>query len=247
MDTRLRRVNKEIADCKNDKASGIRINLGGLFEGDIVIPDSYPFAPVKMKFITKVYHPNVSSASGAICLDILKDAWSPVLTLKSTLISLQSLLCSPEPNDPQDAEVAKHYTTSKRSFEETASYWTRRYAMPHGAGGAAAPVPAASKGVGAGERDEMAIAGLERAHVERFEALGFWSAKVVSAASFFLLVFWLVSRRRRPPLPFSSLCALFGQRSFVASCLPSPSLPSLSLPFSPSLLSFPPSLPPLPF
>lgn len=31
-----------------------------------------------MKFITKVYHPNISSASGAICLDILKDAWSPV-------------------------------------------------------------------------------------------------------------------------------------------------------------------------
>ncbi|KAJ6476088.1 ubiquitin-conjugating enzyme/RWD-like protein [Mycena sanguinolenta] len=199
MDARLRRVNKEIADCKNDKTSGIRIDLidsspfhlkgsfpgpedtpyqGGLFEVDIVIPDSYPFAPVKMKFITKVYHPNVSSASGAICLDILKDAWSPVLTLKSTLISLQSLLCSPEPNDPQDAEVAKHYTTSKRSFEETASYWTRTYAMPSGAGAAAAAAPVPAKG--ASERDEVAIAGLERAHVERFEALGFSSAKVIN-------------------------------------------------------------------
>ncbi|KAJ7504065.1 hypothetical protein B0H11DRAFT_1710480 [Mycena galericulata] len=41
-----------------------------------------------MKFITRVYHPNVSSATGAICLDILKDAWTPVLTLKSTLISV---------------------------------------------------------------------------------------------------------------------------------------------------------------
>ncbi|KAJ6476094.1 ubiquitin-conjugating enzyme e2-24 kDa [Mycena sanguinolenta] len=132
-----------------------------------------PFAPVKMKFITKVYHPNVSSASGAICLDILKDAWSPVLTLKSTLISLQSLLCSPEPNDPQDAEVAKHSTTSNRSFGETASYWTWTYAMPHGAGGTAP-----EKGKGAEERDEGAIAGLESAHVERFEALGFSSAKV---------------------------------------------------------------------
>jgi hypothetical protein len=81
-----------------------------------------------MKFITKVYHLNVSSASGAICLDILKDAWSPVLTLKSTLISLQSLLCSPEPNDPQDAEVAKHYMTSRSSFEDTARYWTHVYA-----------------------------------------------------------------------------------------------------------------------
>ncbi|KAJ6527125.1 ubiquitin-conjugating enzyme/RWD-like protein [Mycena capillaripes] len=194
MDARLRRVNKEIADCKNDKTSNIRIDLvdsspfhlkgsfpgpedtpyeGGLFEVDIIIPDSYPFQPVKMKFLTKVYHPNVSSASGAICLDILKDAWSPVLTLKSTLISLQSLLCSPEPNDPQDAEVAKHYTTSKGSFEETARYWTKTYAVPRGGAVSAQPTTSGDS------RDEVAIAGLERAHVDRFEALGFSRAKVI--------------------------------------------------------------------
>ncbi|KAF8073369.1 ubiquitin-conjugating enzyme/RWD-like protein [Lyophyllum atratum] len=195
MDARLRRVNKEIADCKNDKTSNIKIDLidespfhlkgsfpgpegtpyqGGHFEVDIVIPDSYPFQPVKMKFITKVYHPNISSASGAICLDILKDAWSPVLTLKSTLISLQSLLCSPEPNDPQDAEVAKHYTTSKNSFDDTAIYWTQIYA-----GG---PGPKEKKGKSSAvkeTRDEIAIAGLERAHVEQFEALGFERSKVI--------------------------------------------------------------------
>ncbi|PPQ67906.1 hypothetical protein CVT24_003169 [Panaeolus cyanescens] len=189
MDARLRRVNKEITDCKNDKTSQIKIELvdespfhlkgsfpgpegtpyeGGKFEVDIVIPESYPFQPVKMKFITKLYHPNVSSASGAICLDILKDAWSPVLTLKSTLISLQSLLCSPEPNDPQDAEVAKHYMTSKQSFEETAAYWTHIYA-----GG---PPP---KGSGGAANDEVAIAGLDKAQVDRFEALGFQRSKVV--------------------------------------------------------------------
>ncbi|TEB27388.1 hypothetical protein FA13DRAFT_1816341 [Coprinellus micaceus] len=187
MDARLRRVNKEITDCKNDKTSNVKIDLvdespfhlkgtfpgpegtpyeGGTFEVDIVIPESYPFQPVKMKFITKVYHPNVSSASGAICLDILKDAWSPVLTLKSTLISLQSLLCSPEPNDPQDAEVAKHYMTSRSSFEETARYWTRIYA-----GG---PADESKSG-----QDPVAIAGLEKAHVDRFEALGFPRDKVI--------------------------------------------------------------------
>jgi ubiquitin-conjugating enzyme (huntingtin interacting protein 2) len=137
---------------------------------DIVIPESYPFQPVKMKFITKVYHPNVSSASGAICLDILKDAWSPVLTLKSTLISLQSLLCSPEPNDPQDAEVAKHYMTSRSGFEETARYWAQVYAGAPGK---------REKPNAAGDRDDIAMAGLERAHVDQFESLGFERNKVV--------------------------------------------------------------------
>ena len=128
-----------------------------------------------MKFITKVYHPNVSSASGAICLDILKDAWSPVLTLKSTLISLQSLLCSPEPNDPQDAEVAKHYMTSKDSFEETAGYWSEIYAgAPAKLGGHASAERAS------GVRDEIAMAGLDKAHVAQFESLGFERNKVVS-------------------------------------------------------------------
>ncbi|KZS93872.1 hypothetical protein SISNIDRAFT_454319 [Sistotremastrum niveocremeum HHB9708] len=193
MDARLRRVNKEIADCKNDKTSNIAIDLiddnpfhlrgsfpgpedtpyqGGHFEVDIVIPDSYPFQPVKMKFITKVYHPNVSSASGAICLDILKDAWSPVLTLKSTLISLQSLLCSPEPNDPQDAEVAKHFMMSRSSFDDTARYWAHIYA------GAPSPKEGDS-GKGKAVRDEIAIAGLQHAHVEQFESLGFDRTQVI--------------------------------------------------------------------
>jgi len=189
MDARLRRVNKEIADCKNDKSSGIKIELiddspfhlrgsfpgpedtpysGGKYEVDIVIPESYPFQPVKMKFITKVYHPNVSSASGAICLDILKDAWSPVLTLKSTLISLQSLLCSPEPNDPQDAEVAKHYMTSRSSFEATARYWAQAYAGAPREGKDSTAVD-----------DEVAIAGLDKAHVDQYESLGFPRGKVI--------------------------------------------------------------------
>ena len=98
----------------------------------------------------------------------LQDAWSPVLTLKSTLISLQSLLCSPEPNDPQDAEVAKHYTTSKRSFDETAAYWTHIYA-----GG---PPPKGKAAAG----DDIAMAGLDPVHVKKFEGMGFTRGAVVS-------------------------------------------------------------------
>ena len=80
---------------------------GGIFNVDIHIPPDYPFKPPKMKFDTKIWHPNISSQTGAICLDILKNEWTPALTIRTALISLQALLCAPEPDDPQDAEVAR--------------------------------------------------------------------------------------------------------------------------------------------
>jgi len=102
---------------------------GGTFVVDIVIPDGYPFEPPKMKFMTKIWHPNVSSQTGAICLDILKSQWSPALTVKTALLSLQALLCAAEPDDPQDAEVATMYKSDRTLFNQTAKFWTDTYAV----------------------------------------------------------------------------------------------------------------------
>uniref|UniRef100_K3XQC2 Uncharacterized protein n=1 Tax=Setaria italica TaxID=4555 RepID=K3XQC2_SETIT len=66
-----------------------------------------PRAPGIADYYLAILHPNISSQNGAICLDILKDQWSPALTLKTALLSLQALLSSPAPDDPQDAVVAQ--------------------------------------------------------------------------------------------------------------------------------------------
>ena len=95
---------------------------------DIQLTNAYPFEPPKMRFITKVWHPNVSSANGAICLDILKEQWSPALSIKTAMLSLQALLSSPEPNDPQDAVVARQYIDEQHKFVEQARAWTAQYA-----------------------------------------------------------------------------------------------------------------------
>ncbi|GAB2213473.1 hypothetical protein Droror1_Dr00021518 [Drosera rotundifolia] len=102
---------------------------GGTFLIDIVLPDQYPYEPPKMRFITKVWHPNISSQNGAICLDILKDQWSPALNMKTALLSLQALLSAPEPKDPQDAVVAQQYLREYKTFIGTARYWTEAFAM----------------------------------------------------------------------------------------------------------------------
>jgi ubiquitin-conjugating enzyme (huntingtin interacting protein 2) len=103
---------------------------GGVFRVDIELDDQYPFVPPRMRFATRVWHPNVSSASGAICLDILKDQWSPALTLKTAMLSLQSLLASPAPDDPQDAVVARQFLSDRDTFDRTARYWTQTFAQP---------------------------------------------------------------------------------------------------------------------
>lgn len=83
---------------------------------------------VQMKYDTKIWHPNISSESGAICLDILKNEWSPALTIRTALLSLQALMSAPEPDDPQDAVVAKQYKESHEEYCRTAKFWTETYA-----------------------------------------------------------------------------------------------------------------------
>ncbi|KAK5996053.1 Ubiquitin-conjugating enzyme E2 1 [Cladobotryum mycophilum] len=149
--SRDRRIAKELADIRADRdnsgvfaypADGVSLKhlkgtfpappdtpyAGGTFEVDIEIPDTYPFKSPSIRFSTKIWHPNVSSQTGAICLDTLGSGWSPVQTIKTALISLRMLLEFPNPKDPQDAEVAKMLLEDPERFALMAHEWAVKYA-----------------------------------------------------------------------------------------------------------------------
>mmetsp|Transcript_8218 Transcript_8218/g.28225 ORF Transcript_8218/g.28225 Transcript_8218/m.28225 type:complete len:152 (-) Transcript_8218:206-661(-) len=101
---------------------------GGVYKLELYLPEDYPMAAPKVRFLTKIYHPNIDKL-GRICLDILKDKWSPALQIRTVLLSIQALLSSPNPDDPLDENVARQWREDENSAINTAKDWTRIYAM----------------------------------------------------------------------------------------------------------------------
>jgi ubiquitin-conjugating enzyme E2 N len=147
-----RRIVKEAQRLKNEPVPGIQAtpysdNLRyfsvaiegppdspyerGVFQLELFLPADYPMAPPKVRFLTKIYHPNVDKL-GRICLDILKDKWSPALQIRTVLLSIQALLSAPNPDDPLNTDVAELWKKDEKEAMRRAAEFTESFAVPGG-------------------------------------------------------------------------------------------------------------------
>ena len=145
----VKRIKKELADIKRDPPVNCSAGPmgddfynwqatimgpegspyhGGVFFLKIEFPTDYPFKPPRVAFTTKIYHCNINGAGG-ICLDILKEQWSPALTISKVLLSICSMMDDPNPNDPLVPEIADLYKRDRDKFNRRAMAWTQQYAM----------------------------------------------------------------------------------------------------------------------
>ena len=146
----LRRIKKELEDMQKNPPENCSAGLinendpfqwratiigpegspyhGGIFFLKIEFPTDYPFKPPRINFSTPIYHCNINS-NGSICLDILKDQWSPALTISKVLLSICSLMDDPNPNDPLVPEIADLLRKNKPLHNENAREMTLRYAL----------------------------------------------------------------------------------------------------------------------
>lgn len=120
-------------DIEDDWGAHIQGPVGSPYEDGIfflkmVFPKEYPFKPPNVVFETKIYHMNVND-DGGICLQMLKEGWTPAYNIIKILEALIALLETPNTNDPLMNDICKQYKEKREAHDEKAKQWTVDYAQ----------------------------------------------------------------------------------------------------------------------
>lgn len=143
--TMMKKIQKDIYECQENSIdiqvdeqniSKLKVIMlgpcdsdydGGVFVLNVNFGSTYPYNAPKITFETKIYHPNIS-LNGEICIDILKDKWSPVLTFYKVYLSIQSLLTDPNPDSPLNGDAGKLYKLDKKEYRKMCQKYIKDYA-----------------------------------------------------------------------------------------------------------------------
>ncbi|KAG0228853.1 putative ligase [Mortierella sp. GBAus27b] len=113
---------------------------GGFYKAIMTFPPDYPLMPPKLAFKTEIYHPNVYP-NGDVCISILhppgedkygyeqaSERWLPVHTVETILVSVISMLSSPNDESPANIDAAKEWRENYPSFKKKVQRQARRSA-----------------------------------------------------------------------------------------------------------------------
>jgi len=111
---------------------------GGYFKARLDFPMDYPHRPPKMRFISKMWHPNIHT-NGSVCISILHEPgddtfgyeqagerWSPIQTVETIVLSVISLLADPNDESPANIDAAKQWREDKIAFKREVGKTVRR-------------------------------------------------------------------------------------------------------------------------
>ena len=99
----------------------------GFFLFKIIHPIDYPLNPPKFYFITKIFHPNIDK-DGLVSVDILENNWSPSLRIRTTILSVQSLLGDPNFEIFVNQETVSLYNSNKDLYNKKVLEYVNNYA-----------------------------------------------------------------------------------------------------------------------
>ncbi|KAK4353344.1 hypothetical protein RND71_028862 [Anisodus tanguticus] len=113
----------------------ISFSDGGFFNAIMSFPQNYPNSPPTVRFTSEVWHPNVYS-DGKVCISILhppgddpngyelaSERWSKgslghAFTVESIMLSIISMLSSPNDESPANVEAAKEWRDNRDEFKK---------------------------------------------------------------------------------------------------------------------------------